>query len=45
MAQVRYGFNQLARDALNEVQYFVREETGALDCVDINILLEALKMT
>lgn len=45
MAGVRYRFNQLAGDALDQARHFVSEEIGVLDCAHLNNFLKLLKMT
>lgn len=42
--QVRYIFNQLAGDTLDQDRHFFSEETGALDCVGPNTFLGPLKI-
>lgn len=43
-AYARYAFNRLARNAFDQVQQFVNEETGALDCANLNTFSKPRKM-
>lgn len=43
--QVKYEFTRLAREVLYQVQHFVSEKTGVLDCAGLKIYLEPMKIT